>query len=175
MRVDPVARSLLDRLGDGTNPDVADVDGALTHRTDQMVVMVRRVARHVGVAAANQVNALYQAQRLEDLERAKYRGSAHPWLGAVCLANQIVGREPALVRCDDLSHGAPWLGDLVSGPIESLQNGGGITHGGDDTESQTWCQGTTKLASRRSTMPRARAGPRVGSIVIATASIRGQR
>ena len=136
MRVDSISCSLLDRLRDRTHPDVADVGAAFTHRTDHMVVVVSRVARHVGVAAANQVNALYQAKSLEDLERAEDRGSAHPWLSAVCLADQIVGCEPALVRGHDLSHGATGVGDLISGPIESLQNGSGITHGRDDTESQ---------------------------------------
>lgn len=137
MGVDPVAGALLDRLRDRAYPHIAHLGAAAAAFTDQVVVMMGRVAHDVGVITAYQVDALDEPKRLEDLKGPKDGGPADPRVNSVRLDYQVLRGEPALARGNDLGHCAAWSGELVSGAVENFKNGGGIAHGADDTESQT--------------------------------------
>lgn len=68
MGVDPVARALLDRLGDRPYPHIGHLDAVAAALADEMVVVMGRVAHDVGVITTYQVDALDEPKRLEDLQ-----------------------------------------------------------------------------------------------------------
>jgi hypothetical protein len=127
MRVDDVAGPRLDLAGHGLHPAVLDLRATTTALADDVVV-VGRLADDVGVVATGEVEALDEAELLEQFEGAEDRGPADPQLASFRLTNEIERGEVVPAFGDHLSNDAPRLGHVVAGFVQRVRERKRITH-----------------------------------------------
>jgi hypothetical protein len=126
--VDAVARSFLDLTDDGSPAGVIDISAGSAVGADDVVVM-DGLAGHVGVLAAGQVEALDRAEVGQHIERAEDRGAADTEASLAGVRYQVGRREMPVASCDQVGDRAASLGESVSGVIEGVLDGDGLSHG----------------------------------------------
>ena len=128
MRVEDESCPRLDIAGDCVEAQVADLGGSPAVRAHH-VVMVARLADHIGVGAIGQVKTLDETEFLEQLECPEHRRPAHRQPPSPGLANQLPGREVFVTIGEELGHRPARRRHEVAGPIEGVSPGLRVCHG----------------------------------------------
>ena len=115
MFVDAIAGLPLDVADDGAQAGVVGVAAATAAGTDHVVV-VRGLARHVGVVAAGQVETLDCTQLREDIQRPEDGGSTDAETAAPGIVDEVGGREVAVASGDQVDDGPASAGLRDSRP-----------------------------------------------------------
>lgn len=123
MRLHLPAGAALDLLDGGTEAQVLDVGGGPAALADDVVMVSLRLAGHVGVVAAGEVDALQDLQLGEEVEGAEDRRppdaeTAHPGV-----FDEVRSSEMTFARGDQLGDHAPRLRQAVAGRIHRLDEG----------------------------------------------------
>jgi len=84
----------------GINAAIVDLGDCSAGDTDK-VVMVRRLARHVGVPAIWQVNALNEPLLGEKVEEAEDGGAANPEASLTCVGDEVGRREVTVALANE--------------------------------------------------------------------------
>jgi hypothetical protein len=127
MGVDDVARPCLDLAGDRFDPAVFDLGAPTTSLADH-VMMVSRLADDVRVLPAGEVEALDEAELLEQLEGAEDRCPADAQPASFRLTDEIKRGEMVAALRDHLGNDAPRLGHVVAGFVQGVRERKWITH-----------------------------------------------
>ena len=101
------------------------------------MVVVPRVARHVGMATIGQVEPLNQVEVGEEVKRAEDGRTADREPAACGCVDQVVRREMTALLGHESRNGAPGLGHADAGSVERLDErrggrgaaGGLVRHG----------------------------------------------
>lgn len=129
MIVDPVPGAPGDVAYDGAQAGVVDVLAPATARAHDMVV-VARLAGHVGVLAGRQVDAFDEVevgQHLQGPEDGRAPDGEATLTGRI---DEIRRREVTGAIGDQLRDRAPWLRHPVITAVQGGKEGEGIDHGG---------------------------------------------
>ena len=126
--VDPIAGLAFDVADDGAQTGIVGVAAATATRADHVVV-VRRLAGHVGVVAGRQIESFDRPQLGEHVQRPEDRGSPDPQAAAIGVVDQVGGGEVAVASGDQVDDGPSGRGRAIAGPAEGrIDRGTGGLH-----------------------------------------------
>ena len=125
--LDPVAGAPPDRAGDALDPRIVDLLGPAAARADQVMV-VSRLAGHVGVLAGRQVEPFDQPELLEQVERPEDRRPSDPQPAGARVGDEIGGGEVAAALGDELGHRAARRRHPVPGIVQRSHERLGLSH-----------------------------------------------
>ncbi len=112
----------------GSSPEVAHLSGSSASRADD-VVMVGRLADHIGVHAVGQVEPLDEPKLLEQLQCAEDRRSTDGEATPFRLADELEGGEMFVTIREHLGDGSAGSRDEPAGSIERVGPGLRVRHG----------------------------------------------
>ena len=128
MLVDPEA-GLAGDVTDTRRRPVSSISvGPAAARADHVMV-VDRLAADVGVLAGGQIDALDDAELLEDLERPEDRRPTDPEVARPRLGHDARSREVPVLVGDKAGERPPRLGQPVAGLVERGHECGRVAHG----------------------------------------------
>ena len=146
--VDAVARPPSDVHDDGAQALVIDLVRPTAPGANDVVV-VRRLAAHIGVLAIRQVKPLHRAEVLQHLQRPEDRRAADAELPRPSIPDQLGGREVAILVSDEGSDGPARLSQAIAGSIEGGDDRGGVSQGRQPTICATESQKRRKRSTGR--------------------------
>ena len=118
MHVDAIAALGGDPIDHAGQADVIDVGGPAAPATDHMMVMIRWLARDVGVVTRWKVDPFDRADAFERVEGPENGRAADSRLAPSRVINKIGGGEMALAPGDEVGNGAARPRQSISGPVE---------------------------------------------------------
>jgi hypothetical protein len=127
MHIDPVAAPAGD-LGDGLRDSAPfHLCGPAAAGAHDVVVVPRR-ARHVGVLAIGQLDALQDAKIGQQVKGTKEGGAAEPLVSAAGDRFQLGSGEVPIVPGDQIGHDATWASQAVACLVQRSNDGILICH-----------------------------------------------
>lgn len=127
MRVDHVARPALDLARHRLDPAIFDLGASTTALADDVMV-VCRLADDVGVLSGRKVEALDEAELLEQLQGAEDGRPTDAKPTPFCLADEIERGEMIPALRDHLGNEPARLRHVVAGFVQGIRKGKWITH-----------------------------------------------